>query len=140
MEERLDKRENSLDKREELLQSRSNNIDKKDEDLLDKQKKLQEKEEKIDGLIKKETEKLEEISKLKKEKAYTILMKKVEEEMSFEIADYIKEEEQKARLNAHEVAKGIIVEAMQRYSSDVTNEQTVSTIALPSDDMKGILL
>ena len=140
MEDRLDKRENSLDKREELLQSRSNNIDKKDEDLLDKQKKLQEKEEKIDGLIKKETEKLEEISKLKKEKAYTILMKKVEEEMSFEIADYIKEEEQKARLNAHEVAKGIIVEAMQRYSSDVTNEQTVSTIALPSDDMKGRLI
>ena len=67
-------------------------------------------------------------------------MKKVEEDMSLEIADYIKEEEQKAKLNAHEVAKGIIVSAMQRYSADVTNEQTVSTIALPSDDMKGRLI
>ena len=38
------------------------------------------------------------------------------------------------------MAKGIIVSAMQRYSADVTNEQTVSTIALPSDDMKGRLI
>ena len=85
-------------------------------------------------------EKLEEISKLKRDKAHDLIMKKVEEDMSLEIADYIKEEEQKAKLNAHEVAKGIIVSAMQRYSADVTNEQTVSTIALPSDDMKGRLI
>lgn len=140
LEDRLDKRENSLDKREELLQVRSNNLDKKDDDILDKQKKLQDKEEKIDEILKKQIEKLEEISKLKRDKAHDLIMKKVEEEMSLEIADYIKEEEQKAKLNAHEVAKGIIVSAMQRYSADVANEQTVSTIVLPSDDMKGRLI
>ena len=140
LEDRLDKRETILDKREELLQVRSNNLDKKDDDILDKQKKLQDKEEKIDEILKKQMEKLEEISKLKRDKAHDLIMKKVEEDMSLEIADYIKEEEQKAKLNAHEVAKGIIVSAMQRYSADVTNEQTVSTIALPSDDMKGRLI
>ena len=140
LEDRLDKRETSLDKREELLQVRSNNLDKKDDDILDKQKKLQDKEEKIDEILKKQMEKLEEISKLKRDKAHDLIMKKVEDSMSLEIADYIKEEEQKAKLNAHEVAKGIIVSAMQRYSADVTNEQTVSTIALPSDDMKGRLI
>ena len=140
LEDRLDKRETSLDKREELLQVRSNNLDKKDDDILDKQKKLQDKEEKIDEILKKQMEKLEEISKLKRDKAHDLIMKKVEEDMSLEIADYIKEEEQKAKLNAHEVAKGIIVSAMQRYSADVTNEQTVSTITLPSDDMKGRLI
>lgn len=140
LEDRLDKRETNLDKREELLQVRSNNLDKKDDDILDKQKKLQDKEEKIDEILKKQMEKLEEISKLKRDKAHDLIMKKVEEDMSLEIADYIKEEEQKAKLNAHEVAKGIIVSAMQRYSADVTNEQTVSTIALPSDDMKGRLI
>ena len=140
LEDRLDKRETSLDKREELLQVRSNNLDKKDADILDKQKKLQDKEEKIDEILKKQMEKLEEISKLKRDKAHDLIMKKVEDSMSLEIADYIKEEEQKAKLNAHEVAKGIIVSAMQRYSADVTNEQTVSTIALPSDDMKGRLI
>ena len=140
LEDRLDKRETSLDKREELLQVRSNNLDKKDDDILDKQKKLQDKDEKIDEILKKQMEKLEEISKLKRDKAHDLIMKKVEDSMSLEIADYIKEEEQKAKLNAHEVAKGIIVSAMQRYSADVTNEQTVSTIALPSDDMKGRLI
>ena len=140
LEDRLDKRETSLDKREELLQVRSNNLDKKDDDILDKQKKLQDKEEKIDEILKKQMEKLEEISKLKRDKAHDLIMKKVEDSMSLEIADYIKEEEQKAKLNAHEVAKGIIVAAMQRYSADVTSEQTVSTIALPSDDMKGRLI
>lgn len=140
LEERLDKREANLDKREELLQSRSNNLDKKDDDILEKQKKLQDNEERIAEILKQQTEKLEEIGKLKKDQAKKIIMKQVEEEMALEIADYIKEEEQKAKLNAHEVAKNIIVSTMQRYSADVANEQTVSTISLPSDEMKGRLI
>ncbi|MDE5888663.1 MAG: ribonuclease Y, partial [Bacilli bacterium] len=53
---------------------------------------------------------------------------------------YIKERETEAKLKSNEIAKGLIVASMQRYANDVTNEQTVSTITLPNDEMKGRLI
>jgi len=138
--ERLDKREENLDKREESLQMRSNNLDKKDDDILEKQKKLQEKEEKINNVLQEQTEKLESISHLKESDARKLVMQDVKEKMTVEVTEYIKEEERKARLNAHEAAKGIIVSSMQRYAADVASEQTVSTISIPNDDMKGRII
>ena len=67
-------------------------------------------------------------------------MKRVEDDMAIEIASYIKEQERNAKLEAHEKAKQIIVSSMERYAEDVANEQTVSTIDLPSDEMKGRLI
>ncbi len=139
-EDRLLQREKNLDKREEILQNRDALLDQKDNNLLNKQKELQEKEAKIDELLKSEMEQLESIAKFSKEKAHDLIMKRVEENMSLEIADYIKERETEAKLKANEVAKGLIVASMQRYANDVTNEQTVSTITLPNDEMKGRLI
>ncbi len=139
-EERLLQREKNLDKREEILQNRDALLDQKDNNLLNKQKELQEKEAKIDELLKSEMEQLETIAKFSKEKAHDLIMKRVEEHMSLEIADYIKERETEAKLKANETAKSLIVTSMQRYANDVTNEQTVSTITLPNDEMKGRLI
>ncbi len=69
-----------------------------------------------------------------------MIMKRVEENMSLEIANYIKEQEAEAKLKANEVAKSLIVSSMQRYSNDVASDQTVSTISLPNDEMKGRLI
>ena len=139
-EERLIQREKNLDKREEMLQNRDALLDQKDNNLLAKQKGLQEKEAKIDELMKEEMEQLENIAKFSKEKAHDMIMKRVEENMSLEIADYIKEQEAEAKLKANETARNLIVSSMQRYSNDVANEQTVSTISLPNDEMKGRLI
>ena len=139
-EDRLLQREKNLDKREELLNNRDAMLDQKDNNLLTKQKDLQEKEAKIDELMKTEMEQLEAIAKFSKEKAHDLIMKRVEENMALEIADYIKEQEAEAKLRANEAAKQLIVGSMQRYANDVTNEQTVSTITLPNDEMKGRLI
>lgn len=139
-EERIMQREANLDKREEMLQNRDSLLDKKDNSLIAKQKELQEKDAKMDELLKQEIEQLENIAKFSKEKAHDLIMKRVEQEMSLEIADYIKEETSKAKLTANDKAKQLLIESMQRYSNDVTNEQTVSTITLPNDEMKGRLI
>ncbi len=139
-EDKLIQRESNLDKREEMLQARSDNLDKKDNDLLVKQKELQEKDLKMEELLKEEMLQLESIAKFSKEKAHDLIMKRVEDEMSREIATFIKEEESKAKLQANEKAKNLIVSSMQRYANDVTTEQTVSTISLPNDEMKGRLI
>lgn len=139
-ESRLLQRESSLDKREEMLQKRDTVLDEKENNLLVKQKEIQEKELKMDELLKQELEELERIAKFSKEKAHDLIMKRVEEDMAREIVDYIKEQERNAKLEAHEKAKQIIVSSMERYAEDVANEQTVSTIDLPSDEMKGRLI
>ncbi len=139
-ENRLLQREGSLDKREEILQKRDKTLDDKEENLLAKQKEIQEKEQRMDELLKQELEELEKIAKFSKDKARELIMKRVENDMSKEIVDYIKEQERVAKIEAHEKAKQIIVSSMERYSEDVANEQTVSTIDLPSDEMKGRLI
>lgn len=139
-EERLLQREKSLDKREEMLQNRDNLLEEKDKNLSALQKQVQEKEHKMDDLLKEEMEKLEGIAKFTKEKAHEQIMKRVESDMEVEIASYIKDKEAEAKLEVDNKAKDMLVASMQRYANDVTNIQTVSTIALPSDEMKGRLI
>ena len=139
-EERLLQREKNLDKREEILQNRDSLLDQKDNNLLNKQKELHAKEVKMDEMLKSEMEQLETIAKFTKEKAHDMIMKRVEENMSREIAEYVREREAEAKLEANEKAKDLIVSSMQRYANDVVSEQTVTTIALPNDEMKGRLI
>ena len=138
--QRIDNRERSLDKRDELITEREKNLDKKDKDLLAKQKEIQEKDAKMESIIKEQIALLEKISGFSKEKARELVMKKVEDEMNREIASYLKEREDEAKLEADRKAKEILVASMQRYSNDVTNEQTVSTVELPNDEMKGRII
>ena len=139
-EERLLQREQSLDKREEMIQNRDALLDQKDNNLINKQKELQDKEAKMDEMLKSEMEQLEKIAKFSKEKAHDLIMKRVEADMAKEIAEFIKEKEAEAKLEANEKAKNMIVTSMQRYANDVVSEQTVSTITLPNDEMKGRLI
>ena len=139
-EERLLTREKSLDKREEMLQNRDNMLEQKDNNLNALQKNIQEKELRMDELLKQEMEKLEGIAKFTKEQAHKMILDRVETDMSKEIAELIKEKEAEAKLEVDKKAKDLLVNSMQRYSNDVTNIQTVTTIELPNDDMKGRLI
>ena len=138
--QRIDNREKSLDKRDELLTEREKNLDLKDKDLLAKQKEIQEKDAKMESIIKEQIALLEKISGFSKEKARELVMKKVEEEMSKEISIYLKDREDEAKLEADKKAKDILVSSMQRYSNDVSSEQTVTTVELPNDEMKGRII
>ena len=138
--QRIDNREKSLDKRDELLTEREKNLESKDKDLLAKQKEIQEKDAKMENILKEQIELLEKISGFSKEKAREQVLKKVEQEMDREISEYLKDRENEAKLNADKKAKEMLVSSMQRYSSDVTSEQTVSTVVLPNDDMKGTII
>ena len=139
-EDRLLQREKSLDKREELLQNRDNSLEEKDKNLSTMQKKIQEKEVKMDELLREEIEKLESIAKLPREKAHDLIMQRVEDSMSKEIAEYIKDRESEAKLEVDKKAKDMLVMTMQKYASDVTNEKTVSVVTLPNDEMKGRII
>lgn len=139
-EERLIQRENSIDKRDEAMQNREKSLDEKEKNIQKKQEEIQELKEKMEDIKREELENLEKISGYSKEKAREEVMKMVEEKMSREIATYIKERETEAKLDADNKAREVLVNCMQKYAADVTNEQTVSVITLPNDEMKGRII
>ena len=140
LKELVENRENSLNKRDELLQEREKNLDLRDKDLLAKQKEIQEKDAKMESILKEQIELLERISGFSKEKARELVMKKVEDDMSKEIAIYLRERENDAKLEADKKSKEYLINSMQRYATDVASEQTVSTVVLPNDEMKGRII
>jgi ribonuclease Y len=67
-------------------------------------------------------------------------MSQVRENMSKEIAEYIHERENEAKLQADKVAREYIVSSMQRYAADIASDQTVTVVDLPTDEMKGRII
>lgn len=139
-EDRLLHREKSIDKRDESLQSREKNLNDREENLIIKQNEIQEIKEKMEEIKRHQMDELERISGFTKEQAKDAVMTIVEEKMSKEIALYIKERETEAKLDVDAKAKEMIVNCMQKYAADVTNEQTISVISLPNDEMKGRII
>ena len=132
-EEQINKRVSNLDKREELLNSKETKLD-------EKKNEIEEQKSKIDEVLKKQEAKLIEISNVSVEDAKEMIMSKVREDMSNEIALYIRDEEEKAKMNVESKAKNMLALAIQKYASDTTSEKTVSVVGLPSDEMKGRII
>ena len=139
-EDRILQRESNMDKREELIHKREITLDERENNLLDKQKELQDEKASIEDIKKEQVELLEKIAGYSKKEAKELVLKKVEEMMNLEIASYIKERETEAKLEADKKAKNLLVESMQKYASDVANEQTVTVVELPNDEMKGRII
>lgn len=139
-EERLLQREKNLDKRDETMQNREKGLDEREKNLLKKQDEIQEIKDKVEEIRREQLEELERISSFSKEQAKESVMRIVEEKMSKEIASYIKEKENEAKLDVDMKAREMLINCMQKYAADVTNEQTVSVISLPNDEMKGRII
>lgn len=139
-ENRLLQREASIDKRDELCQKREASLDDREDRLSLKQNEIQIEKSKVDDIKKEQLELLEKISGFSKEKAKEMVMSQVKENMSKEIAEFIRESENEAKLTADRTARELIVTSMQKYAADIAGEQTVTVVDLPNDDMKGRII
>ena len=139
-EDRLLAREESMDRSDQTLQNREQLLDEKENNLNQRQKDIQDKQVELENAQNEQIKELEKISGYSKKEAKNVLMKKVEEMMDLEVSSYIKDREAEARLDADRKAKSMIVSSMQRYAADVANEQTVTVVALPNDEMKGRII
>ena len=139
-EERLITRENNMDRRDQTLQNREQMLEEKENILIEKQKDIQNEQVKVEEVKKEQIDLLEKISGFSKKDAKELVLKKVEEMMSLEIAGYIKDRESEAKLEADKKAKSLLVSCMQKYAGDVANEQTVTVVTLPNDEMKGRII
>lgn len=139
-EQRLMQRESNMDKRDEAYQKRENLLDERDEKLSMKQQEIQNEKVKVEEIKQQQLDLLEKISGFSKDKARKLVMEKVEETMAGEITAYIKDRENEAKLESDKKAKDMLVLCMQKYAADLANEQTVTVVNLPNDEMKGRII
>lgn len=139
-EQRLLTRENNMDRRDQTLQNREQMLEEKENLLINKQKDIQLEQAKVEDIKNEQIQELEKIAGLTKKQAKDMVLKKVEEMMNLEISAYIKERETEAKLEADKKAKSLMVSCMQKYAGDVANEQTVTVVTLPNDEMKGRII
>lgn len=133
LEKDLRRKEESLDKRSELVETERQGI-------LGKEKEIRSIKDEISKIKDEQSVELQKISKLKKEDAKELLLSQVEKEYKDDIIAKIKSEKEKAKEVAEIEAKKIISTAIERMASEYTAETTVSTVTLPSDEMKGRII
>lgn len=139
-EERIFTREANMDRRDLTLQNREEMLEEKENNLINKQKDVQKEQEEVEKVKKEQVALLEHIAGYSKEQARELVLKRVEDMMNLEIASYIKERENEARVEADKKSKSLLISCMQKYASDVANEQTVTVVSLPNDEMKGRII
>jgi ribonucrease Y len=87
-----------------------------------------------------QTQKLHEISGMNREEAEKQLLERLAQELSAEVATRIQKHEEAVREASEEKARRILATAIHRYAAEHTADTTVSTVDIPSDDMKGRII
>ncbi|MBM7619057.1 ribonuclease Y [Bacillus tianshenii] len=139
-ENRLMQKEENLDRKDESLDKREVALERREDSLNDRQQHIEELESKVDQLVRKQQEELERISALTRDEAKNIIIDRVENELSHDIALMVKESENRAKEDADKKAREILSLAVQRCAADHVAETTVSVVNLPNDEMKGRII
>lgn len=132
--------EKRLSQREELIDLKLSQIEKREQAIQLAEKEIQAAKEEVERLRRKAEEELERIAELTPEQARQIILARVEEELQTEIARRVYEAEEQIKREAEEKARKIIATAMQRCAVEVASEMTVTTVSLPSEEMKGRII
>ena len=115
-------------------------LEKRDDSLNKRQQHIEEMESKVDEIVRKQQTELERVSGLTREEARTIIIERVEHELKHDMAVMIKESEIRAKEESDKKAKEILSLAIQRCAADHVAETTVSVVNLPNDEMKGRII
>ena len=132
--------ERRLSNREENDDRRASNIERREKELDQKEEATESLKTELDDLKQEELQRLEAISTLSMSEAQDQLMHRAEQEIEHELAVRYRDIEERARDEAQEKSRNILAGAIQRLASDVVSEVTLTTVPLPSDDMKGRLI
>jgi len=132
-EDRLVERETSLDRKIDELDKRSEKLRAQERDAEDFKNEIRE-------IRSKQQEKLEKIAKLTKADAAEKLMQMTERDIKQDLVGLVNKLQNDAKEDAEEIAQTILVTAMERMSSEVTAERTVTAIKLADEEMKGRII
>lgn len=140
MEKRLLQKEENIDKKVSLLDNKELNLARLDKNIIQHEKKVAEKEKKLDIMSEKQSAELERIAGITGEEAKKILISTIEDEARHDASKIVKRIEDETRAVVEKKSKDILSTAIQRYAADYVAENTVSTVNLPNNEMKGRII
>ena len=136
----LQKYERRLQQKEENLDRTRENLEAFKEQQQDKEAKLNIRESRISESEAKWQAELEKVASMTSEEAKNLLMERMQNEARRDGQALINKIEQEAQFKADKTARDIIVTTIQRLATEVSSEITVSSVNLPSDEMKGRII
>ena len=132
--------ESRLGQREETLDQRASNLAQREKMIIDREEELNGSRGELERLKEEARFRLEQVAGIDVTAAKTEMLAQVEDEARREAMIVVRDLEIKAREEADRRARRILATAIQRLSSEVVTETTVSVVQLPSDDMKGRII
>lgn len=129
-----------VNKKEELLEQRAAEFEKSEKELAEKQVAIGKKEEELSKQEELYRAELEKISGLSAQEAKELIIKNLENDARHDAQALINKIEQDAQLSAEKKARDILITTIQRIAPETTSDITVTTVSLPSDEMKGRII
>lgn len=139
-ERRLEKRADLLDQKLELLNHKEREIESTQRSLSEQQNELNRQQQEVKKTQVEQRDLLQEIGRLGPDEARSMLLKRVEQELRGEIGSLVLRHEASVRETCQQKSREILTTAIQRYAASHTAEITVSTVDIPSDEMKGRII
>jgi ribonuclease Y len=139
-EKRVTRREDSLDQKTEAVTKRERGLEEQEQRVTEREKQIKGQQNELTALIDQEKNALARVAELSREDAKKLLLDKLESELTHESSALIDRILEKTREESEAKAREIITLAIQRCAADTTQEATVSTIDIPSDEMKGRII
>ena len=134
------KTENRLAERESSLDKKLDELDVRTEKLRSQEDEVESLKDEIRAIRERQQEKLEKIAGLKKAQAAEKLLEMTERDIKEDLTGLVSKLQNDAKETAEEQAQLILVSAMERMSSEVTAERTVTALKLTDDEMKGRII
>ena len=136
----LQKQERRLIQKEDNLDNKLGILEKQTQEIADRERGLKER----DSALKEQEDiwrkKLEEVSQLTAEQAKQLIIQSMENEAKHDAQALLNKIEQDAQLSAEKKAREILVTTIQRVATEVTGDITVTSVSLPTDEMKGRII
>jgi len=139
-ERKLSKKEENLDTRMTALEEREKEAGAKIQEVTKLEESLGAKQEALDGALEEQKRQLERVAGLSREEAKKILLEALEDDVRKESALVIKRVQDETRETSKKRAQEILTTAIQKIATDHVSEVTVSSVPLPSDDLKGRII
>lgn len=139
-ERRIAKREDLFDRKEETLALKERGLTEQSAKLEKRAEQLAATELQIAQLRDRQEQELQRVAHLDRAQARELLLERVAEKARAEMGKVTRQIVEDAEENARKQATEILINAVQRYSNELTSESTVRTVAIPSDDMKGRII
>lgn len=134
---RLGKREDSFDHKLDTLTIKERNLDDRESNLKKRDAEVAAHEGELSRLLEEQKRRLLAITGMTADQAKQILLERIETESRIEAGEIIRRHTESATEEGKEKARQIILGAIQRYAAEQTADHTVSTVAIPDDNMKG---